>query len=333
MKNRSPILFWSLACTLLASCGGHFLQGPDGTLQLKMQWPTAGFNTQVIPADTDRIELRIMASGEPTVSTILQRKPGETEARWQQSLSPGEKRLSAQALSSSGRLLAEADTTVIIRTGQKSQAILDLVPEPEPTPTPTPVIRPSAQPDPDTPVPVADSNPSSPAPSLAPSIAPLLPTPTPTPTSTPVNSSSSSSGGGGGGSGEVVVGDSPAVLTPIVADPAILSGMGFPTLLKTSVNVANPSPTAFNWSCQEVDETNTTVLDTLCPGSQFAPATAQGPEVYWQAPGLDTYGEISLDGFSKYYRITVTYTGGNSQSILITVPIGGGSVYPSGGQN
>jgi hypothetical protein len=65
MKSRSPLVFWSLACTLLASCGGHILQGPDGTLQLKMQWPTAGFSTQVIPADTDRIELRIMASGEP----------------------------------------------------------------------------------------------------------------------------------------------------------------------------------------------------------------------------------------------------------------------------
>jgi hypothetical protein len=323
MKSRSPLVFWSLACTLLASCGGHILQGPDGTLQLKMQWPTAGFSTQVIPADTDRIELRIMASGEPTVSTTLQRQPGETEARWQQSFSPGEKRLSAQALSSSGRLLAEAETTVIIRTGQKSQAILDLVPEPEPTPTPTPVISASPSPAPDS-GPTPDGNEASPAPSSAPSTAPSSPA--------PVASASpyiSSGGGGGGGSG----GSSTPVLTPIVADPAILSGMGFPTLLKTSINVANPSPTAFNWSCQEVDETNTTVLDASCPGSQFSPATAQGPEVYWQAPGLDTYGEISLDGFSKYYRITVTYTGGGSQSILITVPIGGGSVYPSGGHN
>jgi hypothetical protein len=84
-----------------------------------------------------------------------------------------------------------------------------------------------------------------------------------------------------------------------------------------------------------VNDSNTSVIETSCPGSNFSPAVAAGPQVYWTAPGLDTLGSISLEGSSKYYRLTVTYSnssGSDSESILITVPIGGGSVYPTGGQ-
>ena len=247
MKSRSPLVFWSLACTLLASCGGNVWSGPDGTLQLNMQWPTSGFRTQVIPAETERIELLIMAMGSATVNATLQRTPGATEARWQQSFAPGEKRLRARAFSAAGRLLAEGETTVLIRAGQKAQAVIDLVPEaPEPSPIPTATPTPGSSggdgaASPGTQPPVTGNGDGTP------STSPESPAPaTPVPASSPLLPNFSGGGGGGGGGGSSTA----PVLSAIVADPAILSGMGFPTYLTTTVNVSNPSPTEFSWSCQ-----------------------------------------------------------------------------------
>lgn len=329
----------TLATSFIMSCSPVSSPQGSGVFKMAIAWPQT-FQIQAIPLETERIEVRLNArngEGAPITQSFT-RNEANTQQRFVLTVGPWDVRV--QALGGNPeRVLAEAEQSIQIQPGAISRADFELTPSPEQSASPppsnaggsgssgnngsgtgTPPTNPgSASGDPDPPGSGPDGgtdpNPPDGNPSPQPSSSPdavLLPL-------TPINA-----GNTGGGSAPTpppsaggTTGSNPAV-TALQALPDKLSGLGFSTELRSSVNDPNSQAQAsdFSWSC--IDANGVSGCGSFTVGST-------GHNAVWKAPNTSNGGANNQD----IYTLTVTLNTGShpetSQSTTVTVEYGTGS--------
>lgn len=307
----------------------------QGKLRFSVLWPQLqAFQIQLIPADTETLEVSISGQGLKASQVKTLTRKG-SRARLQVELPVGPKQVRVKALDANHQILADGSTQVEILPNQTVQAEVELQakpeePQPEPSashsggsgngssshgsppsgPEPNPTGENSGS---DMPT-GSDSSPPPDTPPPVPEVSPSTDTASPQPSAT-ATSHSGSRGGSSSGSTSLTA---PSILG-ITATPTTVSGLGYPSQIKVEVN--DPSQTlqanSYTWTCIRPD------TSTGC-GSFAAPGN--GPDVIWYAP-MTSGGPYSLQ---------VTLDNGIhspvSTSIQITVNDGSGSADLSPGR-
>lgn len=108
---------------LLLSCNypGNSAQG---SFALQIEWPQPGFQLQVIPQETETIQLRIQGRQGDEVNTQISRDDEKNEHRF--ILDVGPKDIFVLALDAEGQLVAESESQVVILPNQVVRADIEL---------------------------------------------------------------------------------------------------------------------------------------------------------------------------------------------------------------
>jgi hypothetical protein len=143
-----------LAVAGIAGCGGSGdpgssgpTKGDVGYLSFKVQWPQPEVNAELIPTGTDRIEITIADEGasEPEATVVIAKTDvtGGTATKRVTVKASAAKTISAQALDTQDRILAEASVTVEVQSGKLTPVSMAL----SPTTVPYPVVLAVASPE------------------------------------------------------------------------------------------------------------------------------------------------------------------------------------------
>jgi hypothetical protein len=183
MDMKRPASWITLLVVALASC--QPLSTGAGDLGLRVSFPTAAFQTKVIPTGTTKIEVSVSGEGmaSPAHATLTPSAPSLILR-----LPVGAKTVSATAFGADGKTLAKGSASATVPLNAKATAIVSLVPAPEASASPS--AGPSTPPttgasgDPNQPQPTVTSTPAT--------------APTPAPTVDPATTFIPTTGGGGG---------------------------------------------------------------------------------------------------------------------------------------
>jgi hypothetical protein len=188
---RQAATITALAGVLTAVLACQPLGQEQGQVGLRVQFPSAAFQVQVIPATTSRIEVAVSGEGMsgPQTASLTKSQPALTI-----SVPAGPKQVTARAFDATGKPVASGSSAVTVIARSKVQAIVTLVPTPDASPSPSGDPSAVASSDPPASPPPTPASPPPPSPTPMPTAAPTatptpvgggaLPTPTPTPVAT-----------------------------------------------------------------------------------------------------------------------------------------------------
>ena len=344
MRLKGPLLAGLASALLFSSCHDVMRPMNAGYFQIAIAWPQ-NFQIQAIPPETERIELRLSGgAGNGQITRSLSR--GESTAQQRFVLNTGNWEVQVKALGGQPeKILAEANEKVEIREGLTTRADIELkeiLDEPQAEPeegTGNSSSNNSGNPstDSDKPNPTGETGetsgengnngtgtgengqtpnetgtnetpdaPDTPQDNRGQILAP-----------TPING-----GNSGGGSAPIPPANGNNTngpsLTAVEALPTVLSGLGYSTELRATVNDPNSETTAtqYSWSCTDANGT------TGC--GSFAVGTS-GRQAIWKSPNSSNGGANNQDN----YTLTVTLNPGSAasstQSVTVTVNYGTGT--------